>query len=62
VVGDRKRHAHLQKCHHSRNEQSHPKIREGEGQVGVVKARGVVKVVEAVECKEVGTIAPSDFL
>ena len=49
-AGDRKRHAHLQKCRHSRREQSHPKIKEGEGQVGVVKARGEVKVVE---CKEV---------
>lgn len=52
MVGDHKKHAHLQKCRHSRDEQRHPKIREGEGQVGVVKARRVVKVV-AVECKEV---------
>lgn len=52
MVGDHKRHAHLQKCHHSRNGQSHPKIREGEGQVGVVKAGGAAEVV-VVEYKEV---------
>ena len=52
MVGDHKRHAHLQKCLHSRREQSHQKIREGVEQVGVVKARRVVKV-EVAECKEV---------
>lgn len=61
MVGDHKKHAHLQKCHHSRREQSHPKIREGEGQVGVVKARGVVKVA-AVECKEVRHSTTLGFL
>ena len=57
VVDVHKRHAHLQKCRHSRREQSHQKIKEGVGPEGVAKAEEAEEVVvvegEEEEYKEV---------
>lgn len=57
VEGVHRRHAPLQKCHHSKREQNHQKINEEEEVelVGVAKARRVVGEVEE-ECKEVPTV------
>ena len=52
VVDVRKRHAHLQKCRHSRREQSHQKIKEGVGPEGVAKAEGAEEVVVVEEEEE----------
>ena len=52
MEGVHKRHAHLQKCPHSKGEQSRQKIKEVVEVVGVVKGEKVVVGVEE-ECKEV---------